>query len=40
MRFFTPDRVLKLLKPIATGFLDHTELSARVGAIDDELRLD
>lgn len=37
--FFTPDRVYKLLKPIDVGFLDHTDVAARLDAVDDELRL-
>ena len=37
--FFTPERVFKFLKPIRTGFLDHTDASRRVAAIDAELEL-
>lgn len=37
--FFTPDRVYKLLKPIRTGFLDHTDATRRMAAIDAELAL-
>lgn len=39
MLFFTPDRVYKMLKPVTTGFLDHSTVDRRVAAIDDELRL-
>ncbi len=37
--WFTPDRVYKVLKPLALGFLDHSSPEARMQAIDDELRL-
>jgi aminoglycoside phosphotransferase family enzyme/predicted kinase len=37
--FFTPDRVYKLLKPIKTGFLDHTDSASRVTAATAELTL-
>lgn len=37
--FFTPDRVFKLLKPIANGFLDHRESLARCQAAKRELEL-
>ena len=37
--FFTPDRVYKLLKPIRTGFLDHTDPDRRVAAVAAELEL-
>jgi aminoglycoside phosphotransferase family enzyme/predicted kinase len=37
--FFTPDRVYKLLKPIRTGFLDHTDPVRRVAAVAAELEL-
>lgn len=37
--FFTPDRVYKLLKPIRTGFLDHTDPARRVAAATAELAL-
>jgi len=37
--FFTPDRVYKLLKPIRTGFLDHTDPARRVAAAAAELEL-
>ncbi|NIR34629.1 MAG: AAA family ATPase [Actinobacteria bacterium] len=37
--FFTPDRVHKLLKPIATGFLDHRSVAARLAAIEREYEL-
>ena len=37
--FFAPDRVYKLLKPVTTGFLDHSTVERRAGAIDAELRL-
>jgi aminoglycoside phosphotransferase family enzyme/predicted kinase len=37
--FFTPDRVYKLLKPIRTGFLDHTDPVRRVAAATAELAL-
>jgi aminoglycoside phosphotransferase family enzyme/predicted kinase len=30
--FFTPDRVYKLLKPVRTGFLDHSDRTARIEA--------
>jgi len=35
----TGDRAYKLLKPVATGFLDHRSSESRLAAIDDELRL-
>ena len=37
--FFSPDRVYKMLKPIRTGFLDHTDPPRRIAAIDAELVL-
>lgn len=37
--FFTPDRAFKLLKPIATGFLDHRDVDRRVAAVTAELEL-
>jgi aminoglycoside phosphotransferase family enzyme/predicted kinase len=37
--FFTPTRVYKLLKPIRTGFLDHTDPARRVVAAAAELEL-
>ncbi len=37
--WFTPDRVYKMLKPLALGFLDHSTPAARLRAIDRELQL-
>ena len=37
--FFTPDRALKLLKPIRTDFLDHRDVDRRVAAVTAELEL-
>jgi aminoglycoside phosphotransferase family enzyme/predicted kinase len=37
--FFTPDRVYKLLKPVRTGFLDHTDRSVRIAATETEFDL-
>lgn len=37
--FFTPDRVLKQLKPVATSFLSFVEREDRLQAVDDEYRL-
>jgi aminoglycoside phosphotransferase family enzyme/predicted kinase len=37
--FCTPDRVYKMLKPMATDFLDHSTVERRAAAIDAELRL-
>ncbi len=37
--FFAPDRAYKLLKPVTTAFLDHSDRAERLEAIDRELRL-
>jgi len=37
--FFTPDRVFKLLKPVVTGFLDHSDSATRIRAAEVELEL-
>ena len=37
--FFTRDRAFKLLKPVTTAFLDHSDRDDRLEAIDRELRL-
>lgn len=37
--FFGPDRVYKLLKPLRTGFLDHSSVEQRVAAVRAELAL-
>ncbi len=37
--FFTPDRVYKALKPIRTGFLDHTDPARRIADATTELTL-
>ena len=37
--FFTADRAFKLLKPVRTSFLDHTDPADRMRAIDRERRL-
>jgi uncharacterized protein len=37
--FFTPTRVYKLLKPIRTGFLDHTDPTRRIAAATAEVAL-
>jgi aminoglycoside phosphotransferase family enzyme/predicted kinase len=37
--FFTPDRVYKLLKPLRTGFLDHSTSARRLAAAHAELVL-
>ena len=37
--FFSASRAYKLLKPLATSFLDHTSVEARLAAVDDELAL-
>jgi uncharacterized protein len=39
MLLFMSDRVYKLLKPIRTGFLDHTDRESRIRAITDEYEL-
>lgn len=37
--FFTDDRAYKLLKPIATSFLDHSTVELRLEAVDQEVDL-
>jgi uncharacterized protein len=37
--FFSDDRAYKILKPLATSFLDHSTAAARLRAIDQELAL-
>jgi aminoglycoside phosphotransferase family enzyme/predicted kinase len=37
--FFGPDRVYKLLKPMKTGFLDHSTLARRLAAVTAEYEL-
>lgn len=37
MLFFAPERVYKLLKPLRTGYLDHTTVDRRIAAITAEL---
>ncbi|MEO1060123.1 MAG: AAA family ATPase [Actinomycetota bacterium] len=37
--FFSADRAYKLLKPLATSFLDFSTTERRLAAVDDELRL-
>jgi aminoglycoside phosphotransferase family enzyme/predicted kinase len=37
--FFTADRAYKLLKPVKTGFLDHTVAAQRIWATEQELEL-
>lgn len=37
--FFAGDRVLKLLKPLRTGFLDHSDVHSRVDAVRREYEL-
>lgn len=37
--FFTSDRVFKLLKPVVTGFLDHSDTATRIRAAELELEL-
>lgn len=37
MLFFSDDRAFKLLKPVATGFLDNRDVAARVAAVTAEL---
>lgn len=36
---FVGDRALKLMKPVRTGFLDHTSRGNRIAAADDEVQL-
>lgn len=37
--FFAPDRVFKLLKPVTTGFLDHSTVERRLAAVTAEYEL-
>lgn len=37
--FFTADRAFKLLKPVTMPFLDHSERSARIAAVEREFEL-